>query len=199
MFNKTAKPRNSQLAEQNSAHEAAVERLIELASDPAPPSKTPEALAVRDAAAVGNTRAANDQQPASLWKTLAQFKGALPYVSRLLPLIDARFLPLLDMLGAGHSQNTALAKELNESLASLQASQHEVQLAVRDHTLGLSQLEDQVAQLREAQEKTALDQADLLHEVRSMGVLIRAVGAGLAVLLVILIVVVGSLLTRVPH
>jgi hypothetical protein len=74
--------------------ESAVDRLIELASDEKPAVKPAEMLALEEL---------KESDTNAMWKTLLQLKSVLPYVSRL--------LPLLDLIGVGHTQNTGLSKE----------------------------------------------------------------------------------------
>jgi hypothetical protein len=167
--------------------EAQIDRLIALASEPAQLAKREEATALAGV---------QDSGQKSMWKSLSQLKGVLPYVSKLLPLLDARFLPLLELLGAGHGQGAALTKEMHEGLLSLQTAQRELVAAVREQTLDVKALEDQIVQLRENYERNLQDQEVLARDMRSMGSLIRAVGAGLAVLLVIVILMLGALLAR---
>jgi hypothetical protein len=134
----------------------------------------------------------------SMWKTLQQLKGVLPYLSRLLPLLDARILPLLDLVGLGHAQNSglslSLSKELREDVTSIQGGQNDIRLALQDQSLEIKRLEDEIALLRQAAEKNAVEHARLVEDVKSVAAWVRATGAGLAILLLVLIVMVGVLL-----
>jgi hypothetical protein len=162
-----------------SAHESAVDRLIELASDAKPSAKPAEMLALEEP---------KDSDQNAMWKALLQLKTILPYVSR--------FLPLLDLIGVGQAQNAGLSKEVRDNVTSIQSGQREMRLAVQDQALEIKRLEDQIARLRETSEKNNFEHAELVEDVKSIGSLVRAVGAGLAILLVILILMVGVLLAH---
>jgi hypothetical protein len=160
-----------------SVRESAVDRLIELASDEKTSSRNTE-MALEE-----------PKDPNAMWKALLQLKSVLPYVSR--------FLPLLELIGVGQAQNTGISKELRENVTSIQTSQREVRVAVQDQSLEIKRLEDQITRLRETSEKNNFEHAELVEDVKSIGSLIRAVGAGLAILLVVLILMVGALLSHV--
>jgi hypothetical protein len=171
-------------------HEAAVDRLIELASDAKARPAPARALVIEEPKLADR---------GSMWKALAQLKAVLPYLSRLLPLLDARILPLLEMVGMAHPQNSAQLKELQEGVGGVQSGQRELRLALQSQAVEIKRLEDEVAQLREASMKTSHAQAGLIEDVHSVRSLVRLVGSGLVILLVVLIVMVGALLTRHGH
>jgi hypothetical protein len=179
----------------NSAGNSAVDRLIELASDRKPATKQTEVLALNEPNLSENRGEPFNSEPkdadeSAMWKVLLQFKSVLPYVSRLLPLLD---------LGIGQAQNAGVSNELRQNVTSIQTSQRDVRIAVQDQALQLKRVEDQLTRMREASEKNVYEQTELVEDVKSIGNLVRAVGAGLAVLLVILILMVGALLAHVSH
>lgn len=184
------KPEDTREPMQGSAHEAAVERLIELAAEEKATAK-PGKLVAPEAPKGGDR--------SSMGKALGQIKAALPYLSRLLPLIDARFLPLLELVGVGHTHNAGVSKEIREDVAGLQIDQRELRTSVQNQALEIEQLEAQVAQLREAFESKTLEHATLIENVATLGRLVRWMGAGLAVLLVLLSLICGVLLARFRH
>ncbi len=178
-----------------SAGNSAVDRLIELASDRKPAAKQTEVLALNEPNLSENrgepfNGESKDADESAMWKILLQFKSVLPYVSRLLPLLD---------LGIGQAQNAGVSNELRQNVTSIQTSQRDVRIAVQDQALQLKRVEEQLARMREASEKNVHEQTKLVEDVKSIGNLVRAVGAGLAVLLVILILMVGALLAHVSH
>lgn len=179
----TSRPVQAREPEHGLPHEAAADRLIDLASD----KKQTKALAIQ---------IPKETDRKSMWKALQQLKAVLPYLSRLLPLLDARLLPLLELVGVGHAQNAGLSKEVREQLAALQSGRQETRLALQDQALEIKQLEDQIVRIREASEKSQLEQARLAESVKSLRSLLRTAGAGLAILTTILIVMVAVLLAR---
>ncbi|MFT4114227.1 hypothetical protein [Silvibacterium sp.] len=137
------------------------------------------------------------QDPHALSKALHQLKAIVPFLTRLAPLLDARFLPLLEMLGLGHGQqNQAANRELRDGVTGIQAGQKDLRVALHSQALEIQRLEDQVSRLRDAAEKTNLEHSELVEDVKSLSSVVRTIGAALAVLLVILILMVGLLLAR---
>jgi hypothetical protein len=130
------------------------------------------------------------------WKALMQLKAILPYLSRLLPLVDARFLPLLDLVGAGHKQSAGASKETRENIASLQAGQNDLRTTVQEQSLEIKRLEEQIQRLQEASERGVRERAQLSEEIRSAQKVVRWLGAGLAILLLVVLVIAGVLLAH---
>jgi cell division protein FtsX len=117
-------------------------------------------------------------------------KAVLPYISRLLPLLD---------LGLGHAQSSSATNELRENVTALQSTQRDLRVSVQDQTLQLKRVEENLTRMREVSEKNAFEHAELVEDVKSIGNLVRVVGAGLAILLIVLILMVGALLAHVSH
>ena len=161
----------------NPAHEAAVSRLIAMASEEKSQPNTALAL-----------EAPKESGRNSMWKILLQLKPLLPYLTRL--------LPLLELVGVGQQQNAGLSHELRESVSGMQASQGGLRAAIDDQSLQLKQLEDQLLRTRELTEKTSLMVAG---KIESLSKQMWIIGAALAVLLVILIAMVGVVLAHILH
>jgi hypothetical protein len=168
------------------AHESAVDRLIELASDSKPQSEAVhEPNPASQEILVPPTEAkefANDP----MWKTLMQFKGLLPYVARLLPLLD---------LNGGHTQTTSLtiSTELKKDVTDLQTTQRDLRVAMQDQTLQLKRFEEQLVRVREASEKSSFESSELVEDIKSMHALVRNMAISLGVLLLALIGMVAYL------
>lgn len=174
------------------AHEVAVERLIELASEPkgsAP--NAPKGSAGSTSRPTGPGTPPKDNRlvqmtESPMWKTLSQFKGLLPYASRL--------MPLLELAGrAAQATSPAASNELRQGLVELQTSQSDLQLAVRDQTKQLRRFEDQVTRLTDSAEKIARDQSELAENVRSIRSLVRGAAIFLGLLLIALLGMAGYL------
>ncbi|MBT9331834.1 hypothetical protein [Paracidobacterium acidisoli] len=175
--------------------ESAVDRLIELATDEKPSAAAPKEIErapheffvnVPDTGAHDG----KDLEENPMWKMLLQFKSVLPYVARLLPLLD---------LGAAHAQSSALSTEVKQHVGELQTSQRDLRLALQDQTLQLKRFEEQVTRVREATERNAFEHSELVEDVKSIHSLIRTVTGVLGTLLVILIVMVGFLIFHFTH
>ncbi|HEX3471718.1 MAG TPA: hypothetical protein VHT28_11090, partial [Silvibacterium sp.] len=124
-----------------------VDRLIELASD----DKPAEILSAEEA---------KDSKENPMWKILLQLKPFLPYLTRLLPLLDIGIIPV---------QNADLSKEVRQSVAKIQTIQRDVNIAVQDQGVQLKRLEEELTRLRQASEKYAAEQAGFAEELKSIG------------------------------
>lgn len=138
--------------------------------------------------------APKDAHESAMWKLFLQFKSVLPYVSKLLPLLD---------IGLMQQQNSGLSQELRQNITSLQVAQRETQdaarLALQDQAVQIKRVEDQLTLLREVSEKHAVEHAELVKNVKSLHGLVRNAGVGLVILLLVLIVMVGVLLAHISY
>jgi hypothetical protein len=129
-----------------------------------------------------------------MWKILLQLKPFLPYLARLVPLLD---------IAVGPMQNAALSNEIREAIAAstakIQAIQRDVNAVAQDQALQLKRLEEEIIRLRDASEKYTAAQASLVEDVQQVNKLILWSAAGLGMLLVVLIVMTAVLLSRVAH
>src|SRR5262249_2400328 len=94
------------------------------------------------------------------------------------------------------TQQPADQEELQQGLAEMQSTNRELHLQLQDHTVEIQRIEDQIAMLRQSVERTAAEHAKLVENVHSLSNLIRLFGAGLAILLIVLIVFAVLLLTH---
>jgi len=156
---------------------ANVDRLIELASDDKP-------------ADILSPEEAKDSKGKPMWKILLQLKPFLPYLTRLVPLLD---------IGLGPVQNAGLSNEVRQTMTKIQTVQREVSVTMQDQSLQLKRLEEELIRLREASDRHTLTQAELADALESIAKLVRLVGIGLAILLGTLIVMTGVLLVRIAH
>jgi hypothetical protein len=152
------------------AHESAVDRLIELASTNKPAREMmlePQEMEQVHSVQLLERPSVDDlkelaQDP--MWKTLLQFKGWLPFITRLLPLLD---------MATGHAQSSsstavALSNDLKQGVGEIQKTQQDLRITLQDQTLQLKRFEDQVARMRESTEKNSLEHSELVEDVKSM-------------------------------
>lgn len=119
-----------------------------------------------------------------MWKTLMQFKGWLPLVTRV--------LPLLEMAGNRAGQSSSVVSgEVKDAIQGLQVSNRDLRLTMQDQTLELKRVEEQVARLRDAADKTAFEQQATADEVKSLHRLLRNAFLYVGILLGLLVVAVG--------
>lgn len=157
-----------------------VNRLIEFASE-----KDPDAL--------------RKSREKSLWKLLLQLRPLLPYLARLVPILDVAVAPLQNA-GLSSDVRNAVARSMADSTAKLQSAQRELSAAVTSaldqQSVTLKHLEDELTGLRQASDKLAAAQAGLAEDLRSLTHLVKIAAVGGAILLVTLIVMTAILLTR---
>ena len=181
-------------------HEIAGDRLIEMAQKKteAPEPKPP----------IAELSLAEVKKPRSgFLQNLGRLKPLLPILSGGLRMVDHGAVQALAQLlsvagGAGASQ-VAVQEELHQGLEEIQTSHRELQLQVQDQTVEIQRIRDQITLLRQSVERNATDHTELVENhtelvenVRSLSNLVRIIGAGLAILLVILITLTAVLLTR---
>ena len=127
-----------------------VDRLIDLASD-------------KNKKKSGSTDpgSADPKEPreSSMWKLLLQLRPILPYLARLVPMLDVAVAPL-QSAGLSSDVRKAVAQSMADSIAKLESSQRELNTtftsALDRQGTQLSQLEDQLSRLRQASEKLAV-------------------------------------------
>jgi len=116
----------------------------------------------------------------SMWELLLQLRVLLPYLARIVPLLDRGLLK-------GSSDNTDLTK----GIAEMQNSSRDLEAQARNQALQLERIEQQIARLRVVQENDLEDSRRLSSEIRSLRSLLFA----MAILLVVLLLVSVGLLT----
>ncbi len=120
----------------------------------------------------------------SMWELIMQLRVLLPYLTRLVPLLDNGLLkaaPDLTDVRAGLDEIKTGSRSLNSQVAS--------------HSLQMEKMEQQLSSLRAAGDRSHTDIAELSAEVRCLNRRIRGlIGAlGLALLLLIAVLVLQAL------
>lgn len=118
-----------------------------------------------------------------MWKTLMQFKGWLPVVTRVLPLLD---------MASGRSQSGAgTSEEIRNSMEGLLVSHRDVRATLQSQTVELKRVEDEVVKLRDAADKTAYEQTALADDIRGLQRLFKNAFLYVGILLGLLVAVMG--------
>jgi hypothetical protein len=179
------------------SHELAGDRLIEMAQKKAP---SPEPKLLPKDLPPDATLAPAKKSRTSLAQKFGRLKPLLPILSGGLRLVDhgavQALAQLINLVDGGGIGQPAVDEELHQGLAEIQTGHRELSLQVQDQTVAVKRAEDQITLLRKTIERNATEHAELVEEVKSFKKLVRAIGAGLAVLLIALIVLAGILLTR---
>jgi hypothetical protein len=122
--------------------------------------------------------------PTGVQKALSAVRAALPWVQRILPLLDGNIgMAVSNMLTPHHSPGPAhppaprvdLAP-IEESLTDLQTQQRELQTQQRDlrtqlveQNSSLKRVEDHLEMVREATDRNTLEQQELMEDLKSVG------------------------------
>jgi hypothetical protein len=116
----------------------------------------------------------------SMWELLLQLRVLLPYLARIVPLLDRGLLK-------GSSEIT----ELSKGIAEMRDGSRDLEVQARNQALQLERIEQQVARLRVVQENNIEESRRLFSEIRSL----RSALFAVAILLVVLLLVSVGLLT----
>jgi hypothetical protein len=121
----------------------------------------------------------------SMWELLLQLRVLLPYLARIVPLLDRGLLK-------GSSDIT----ELSKGIAEMRDGGRDLEVQARNQALQLERIEQQMARLRVIQENNMEESRKQFSEIRSL----RSWLFGVAILLVVLLLVsVGLLIFLVLH
>jgi septal ring factor EnvC (AmiA/AmiB activator) len=113
-----------------------------------------------------------------MWKALLQLRVLLPYLPRLLQLVN----------GAPPQADT---RELRQGVDELQSTHRDLRRQVQDQGVGLKRIEEQIIRLREEIERHGVDQSDLLSELKSANDKLRTLAVAAIVLLSLVTVMSG--------
>jgi hypothetical protein len=122
--------------------------------------------------------------PRSMWELLLQLRVLLPYLTRLLPLLDPGLRSTPDL------------GELTKGIAGLQNGSRDLEVQARNQALQLERIEQQMSRLRVAHENSIEESRKLLEEVRLLRSWMLGIAVVMFVLLLATIVMVTLLLTR---
>ena len=182
-----------------------IDFLIEMATKKTQAAAQPKPVPVKEAARVA--LAEPPKQSGGWAQKLGKLRPLLPIVSGGLRMVDHGAVQALAQIltlagggataaGASPAAVEALHEELQQGLAEIQTGHRQLHLQVQDQTVELRRVEDQITMLRQSVERSATEHAELVADVKSLGNLVRTIGAGLAILLVVLISLTILLLTR---
>ena len=135
-------------------------------------SATDEAPAYTDAPPPGRSlHTPASSEPFSLQRALNM---AMPFVQKLLPILDGNIASAVAGMIAPHPQPPASAPVVNlapieDSLTELQAQQNELRGHILDQNTSLKRVEDQLEMVREATDRNTLEQQELMEDLKAVG------------------------------
>lgn len=116
----------------------------------------------------------------SMWEVLLQLRVLLPYLSRLLPLLDP------GMLKPGPDLT-----ELTNGIAAMKTGSRDLEVQARNQGLQLERIEQQMGRLRVVHENSIEESRRLLADVRSL----RRWMLVMAVVMVVLLLATAGMVT----
>ena len=116
--------------------------------------------------------------PSGVQRAVSAIRAALPFVQRILPLLDGNIGTAVSNLLAPHHRlapppppppppvNLA---PIEDGLAELQTQQRELRTQVVEQNSSLKRVEDQLEMVREATDRNTLEQQELLEDLKGVG------------------------------
>jgi hypothetical protein len=108
----------------------------------------------------------------SMWELLLQLRVLLPYLARLVPLLDGGLLKTSPDLSA-----------LTKGIAGIQDGSRDLEVQARNQALQLERIEQQMGRLRVVHENSIEDSRRLQADIRSLRRLMMAMAIAIVVLL----------------
>jgi hypothetical protein len=169
-----------------------IDRLIELASDDKPRAA---ALAVEDAP-TKHSLSLEDRKDSgpSMWRVLIQLRVLLPYLAKMLPLLERS---LLGTNITGQAAPKIDTSNLEREIAGVGEGQRDLNTAVKAQSADIHILQGQVALLSKSVEKDLLLNEETAATLRSLRKLVTTAAWVIFVLLALLIgLMVFAIFTR---
>ncbi len=120
------------------------------------------------------------EESSNVQRAVNALRSALPFVQRLLPLLDGNIGSAVSNLLQPHPQAHPPAAKLDltpveDGLAELRSQQHGLRLQVTEQNTTLKRVEDQLELVREATDRNTLEQQELLEDLKAYGNKVRIV------------------------
>jgi hypothetical protein len=134
-----------------------------------------------------------DENPASTQRAMNLLTQAVPFVQKLIPLLDSTFgSAISNMLSSrphssGPPPNVDLTPVTNQ-ISDLQMQHNELRSTVQEQTTGIKRVEDQLEMVREATDRNTLEQQELIEDLKNMGNKVNLFAVTLSALLLLSLV-----------
>lgn len=131
-------------------------------------------------ALTGPTGGAASDQPSSLQRAVNAIRMALPFVQRILPLLDGNIATAVSNILAPHphpmqhqqpqaQQPTVDLVHVEDGLAELQTQHVQLREQISEQNTSLKRVEDQLEMVREATDRNTLEQQELMEDLKVFG------------------------------
>jgi len=121
--------------------------------------------------------------PSGVQRAVSALRAAMPFVQRILPLLDGNIGTAVSNMLAPHHHAAAppppppsvdLAP-IEDGLAELQTQQRELRDQVVEQNSSLKRVEDQLEMVREATDRNTLEQQELMEDLKGVGAKVNLV------------------------
>lgn len=111
------------------------------------------------------------QEESGTQGAMAVLNQALPFVQKLLPLIDGNFGAAIASVFAArpHAAPTVDLTPVNNKVSDLQLQQAELRVHVQEQNTAVKRVEDQLEMVREATDRNTLEQQELIEDLKAVG------------------------------
>jgi len=119
---------------------------------------------------------ANDpiEIPSGVQRTVSAIRAALPWIQRILPLLDGNIGTAVSNILTPHHRQSPPPPPINlapmeDGLAELQSQQRELRDQVVEQNTSLKRVEDRLEMVREATDRNTLEQQELMEDLKVVG------------------------------
>jgi hypothetical protein len=140
------------------------------------------------------------QEQPSLWRSLLQLRVLLPYLGKIIPALEGNMTTALAHVAAPPRQDlteiTRSFADVNKGFLDLQTANVEIRNNVKDQSIQLRRIDDQLLRLRESTERNTMEHQELVEDLRSASKLVRTLST---VMIVLMIGVAGMVVFMLTH
>jgi len=113
-------------------------------------------------------------QSSGLQRAVRALRMALPYVQRILPLLDGNIATAVSNVLSPQQPSHPPAppvdlEPVHQSMAELRTHQREMRIQVMEQNSSLKRVEDQLEMVREATDRNTLEQQELIEDLKTVG------------------------------
>jgi hypothetical protein len=138
-------------------------------------------------------------KPTAFERALSVAKTVLPYVGKMLPLLEGNVVSAATNLLAKRPMQEVDLKPLEDSIARIQADQRALTFHTTEQKRAIQRLEDEFAAVQEAVQKNAADHAELIDHVTKLAKRTSSFMRLVIILLVISILFTTLLVVRIAY
>jgi hypothetical protein len=114
------------------------------------------------------------EQSSSLQRAVSALRLALPFVQRIMPLLDGNIATTVSNILTPHPQTSPPPSSVNlapieDGLADLQTQHRDLREQIVEQNSSLKRVEDQLEMVREATDRNTLEQQELMEDLKGVG------------------------------